>query len=296
MKLEGMTTEARNEATKRIDQISTLDMVTLINQEDQKVAQSIQKELPNIAEAIDAATERYNKGGRLIYCGAGTSGRLGALDAIELTPTYGVSPKRAFGILAGGKNAMFEAIEGAEDSKELAVEDLKRNQLTELDVVIAIAASGRTPYSLSAIEYGQSVGALTISVTCNGKSPMNQLATIGIAPIVGPEVITGSTRMKAGTAQKMVLNMLSTGIMIKIGNIYENLMINVQPTNEKLIERAINIVKEAAEVDMIQAKEYLNEAQLEVAPAIVMAKAKVDYKHAKQLLAEHKGRISEILA
>lgn len=295
MKLEGMTTEARNEATKRIDQISTLDMVTLINQEDQKVAQSIQKELPNIAEAIDAATERYNKGGRLIYCGAGTSGRLGALDAIELTPTYGVSPKRAFGILAGGKNAMFEAIEGAEDSKELAVEDLKRNQLTELDVVIAIAASGRTSYSLSAIEYGKSVGALTISVTCNGKSPMNQLATIGIAPIVGPEVITGSTRMKAGTAQKMVLNMLSTGIMIKIGNIYENLMINVQPTNEKLIERAINIVKEAAEVDMIQAKEFLKEAQLEVAPAIVMAKAKVDYKHAKQLLAEHKGRISEIL-
>lgn len=296
MKLEGMTTEARNEATKRIDQISTLDMVKLINQEDQKVAEAIQKELPNIAEAIDAATERYNKGGRLIYCGAGTSGRLGALDAIELTPTYGVLPERAFGILAGGKNAMFEAIEGAEDSKELAVEDLKRNQLTELDVIIAIAASGRTPYSLSAIEYGKSVGALTISVTCNEKSPMNQLATIGIAPIVGPEVITGSTRMKAGTAQKMVLNMLSTGIMIKIGNIYENLMINVQPTNEKLIERAINIVKEAAEVDMIQAKEYLNESQLEVAPAIVMAKAKVDYKHAKQLLAEHKGRISEILA
>ena len=295
MKLEGMTTEARNEATKRIDQISTLDMVKLINQEDQKVAEAIQKELPNIAEAIDAATERYNKGGRLIYCGAGTSGRLGALDAIELTPTYGVLPERAFGILAGGKNAMFEAIEGAEDSKELAVEDLKRNQLTELDVIIAIAASGRTPYSLSAIEYGKSVGALTISVTCNEKSPMNQLATIGIAPIVGPEVITGSTRMKAGTAQKMVLNMLSTGIMIKIGNIYENLMINVQPTNEKLIERAINIVKEAAEVDMIQAKEYLNEAQLEVAPAIVMAKAKVDYKHANQLLAEHKGRISEIL-
>lgn len=295
MKLEGMTTEARNEATKRIDQISTLDMVKLINQEDQKVAEAIQRELPNIAEAIDAATERYNKGGRLIYCGAGTSGRLGALDAIELTPTYGVLPERAFGILAGGKNAMFEAIEGAEDSKELAVEDLKRNQLTELDVIIAIAASGRTPYSLSAIEYGKSVGALTISVTCNEKSPMNQLATIGIAPIVGPEVITGSTRMKAGTAQKMVLNMLSTGIMIKIGNIYENLMINVQPTNEKLIERAINIVKEAAEVDMIQAKEYLNEAQLEVAPAIVMAKAKVDYKHAKQLLAEHKGRISEIL-
>lgn len=296
MNLEGLTTEARNETTKKIDQVSTLEMVTLINQEDQKVAQAIEKVLPQIAAAIDAAAERFKKGGRLIYCGAGTSGRLGALDAIELTPTYSVSPERAFGILAGGEKAMYQAIEGAEDSKELAIEDLTQHQLTVRDVVIAIAASGRTPYAVSAIEYGKKVGALTISVTCNNQSPMNQLAEIGIAPIVGPEVITGSTRMKAGSAQKMVLNMFSTGIMVKVGNIYQNLMVNVQPTNEKLIQRATNIIKEAAEIEESQAKEYLEAAQLEVAPAIVMAKAHVDFQKAKQLLAEHDGRISEVLA
>ncbi|EGO2581389.1 MULTISPECIES: N-acetylmuramic acid 6-phosphate etherase [Enterococcus] len=296
MNLEGLTTEARNEATKKIDQVSTLEMVTLINQEDQKVAQAIEKVLPQIAAAIDAAAERFKKGGRLIYCGAGTSGRLGALDAIELTPTYSVSPERAFGILAGGEKAMYQAIEGAEDSKELAIEDLTQHQLTAQDVVIAIAASGRTPYAVSAIEYGKKVGALTISVTCNNQSPMNQLAEIGIAPIVGPEVITGSTRMKAGSAQKMVLNMFSTGIMVKVGNIYQNLMVNVQPTNEKLMQRATNIIKEAAEIEESQAKEYLEAAQLEVAPAIVMAKAHVDFQKAKQLLAEHDGRISEVLA
>ncbi|EHR4851944.1 N-acetylmuramic acid 6-phosphate etherase [Enterococcus faecalis] len=296
MNLEGLTTEARNEATKKIDQVSTLEMVTLINQEDQKVAQAIEKVLPQIAAAIDAAAERFKKGGRLIYCGAGTSGRLGALDAIELTPTYSVSPERAFGILAGGEKAMYQAIEGAEDSKELAIEDLTQHQLTARDVVIAIAASGRTPYAVSAIEYGKKVGALTISVTCNNQSPMNQLAEIGIAPIVGPEVITGSTRMKAGSAQKMVLNMFSTGIMVKVGNIYQNLMVNVQPTNEKLMQRATNIIKEAAEIEESQAKEYLEAAQLEVAPAIVMANAHVDFQKAKQLLAEHDGRISEVLA
>ncbi|MFB5476669.1 N-acetylmuramic acid 6-phosphate etherase [Enterococcus faecalis] len=296
MNLEGLTTEARNEATKKINQVSTLEMVTLINQEDQKVAQAIEKVLPQIAAAIDAAAERFKKGGRLIYCGAGTSGRLGALDAIELTPTYSVSPERAFGILAGGEKAMYQAIEGAEDSKELAIEDLTQHQLTARDVVIAIAASGRTPYAVSAIEYGKKVGALTISVTCNNQSPMNQLAEIGIAPIVGPEVITGSTRMKAGSAQKMVLNMFSTGIMVKVGNIYQNLMVNVQPTNEKLIQRATNIIKEAAEIEESQAKEYLEAAQLEVAPAIVMAKAHVDFQKAKQLLADHDGRISEVLA
>ena len=296
MNLEGLTTEARNEATKKIDQVSTLEMVTLINQEDQKVAQAIEKVLPQIAAAIDAAAERFKKGGRLIYCGAGTSGRLGALDAIELTPTYSVSPERAFGILAGGEKAMYQAIEGAEDSKELAIEDLTQHQLTARDVVIAIAASGRTPYAVSAIEYGKKVGALTISVTCNNQSPMNQLAEIGIAPIVGPEVITGSTRMKAGSAQKMVLYMFSTGIMVKVGNIYQNLMVNVQPTNEKLMQRATNIIKEAAEIEESQAKEYLEAAQLEVAPAIVMAKAHVDFQKAKQLLAEHDGRISEVLA
>lgn len=295
MDLKGLTTETRNETSNQIDQLSTLEMVTLINQEDQKVASAVQKVLPAIAEAIDQAAERFKKKGRLIYCGAGTSGRLGALDAIELTPTYSVSPEQAFGIIAGGEKAMFQAIEGAEDSKELAIAELSEQHLSDKDVLIAIAASGRTPYSISAIEYGKKVGALTISITCNDQSPMNQLADIGIAPIVGPEVITGSTRMKAGTAQKMVLNMFSTGLMVKVGNIYQNLMVNVQPTNKKLIQRATDIIVAATGIEEALAKDYLTKAQLEVAPAIVMAKMQIDYQTAKERLAKHDGRISDVM-
>lgn len=295
MNLKRLTTERRNETTSQIDQLSTIDMVELINQEDQKVALAVKNVLPEIAEAIDQAAKRFKNKGRLIYCGAGTSGRLGALDAIELTPTYGVSPEQAFGIMAGGKQAMFQAIEGAEDSKELAIDELNEHHLGDKDVLIVIAASGRTPYSISAIEYGKKVGALTISITCNDQSPMNKLADIGIAPIVGPEVITGSTRMKAGTAQKMVLNMFSTGLMIKVGNIYQNLMVNVQPTNKKLVQRATDIIVAATGVEEEVAKEYLTKAQLEVAPAIVMVKMNVDYQTAKEMLAQHGGRISDVL-
>ena len=295
MNLKGLTTETRNETTSQIDQLSTIDMVELINQEDQKVALAVQKVLPKIAEAIDQAAKRFKNKGRLIYCGAGTSGRLGILYAVELTPTYGVSPEKAFGIMAGGKKAMFQAIEGAEDSKKLAVDELSEHHLGDKDVLIVIAASGRTPYSISAIEYGKKVGALTISITCNNQSPMNKLADIGIAPIVGPEVITGSTRMKAGTAQKMVLNMFSTGLMIKVGNIYQNLMVNVQPTNKKLVQRATDIIVAATGVEEEVAKEYLTQAKLEVAPAIVMVKIHVDYQTAKEMLAQHGGRISDVL-
>lgn len=295
MNLKGLTTETRNETTSQIDQLATIDMVELINQEDQKVALAVQKVLPAIAEAIDQAAKRFKNKGRLIYCGAGTSGRLGVLDAVELTPTYGVSPEKAFGIMAGGKKAMFQAIEGAEDSKKLAVDELSERHLGDKDVLIVIAASGRTPYSISAIEYGKKVGALTISITCNNQSPMNKLADIGIAPIVGPEVITGSTRMKAGTAQKMVLNMFSTGLMIKVGNIYQNLMVNVQPTNKKLVQRATDIIVAATGVEEEVAKEYLTQAKLEVAPAIVMVKIHVDYQTAKEMLAQHGGRISDVL-
>jgi N-acetylmuramic acid 6-phosphate etherase len=296
MKLETLTTETRNPATTMIDQLSTLEMVTVINQEDQKVALAVEKVLPQVAAAIDAAAERFNNGGRLIYCGAGTSGRLGTLDAIELTPTYSVSPEKAFGIIAGGEKAMFQAVEGAEDSKELARKDLQDKQLSHQDVIIALAASGRTPYAISAVEYGKEVGALTIAVTCNETSLMHQLADIGIAPIVGPEVITGSTRMKAGTAQKMILNMFSTGIMIKTGFVYQNLMVNVQPTNEKLVQRATNIIAEATDLDQATAENFLKAAQLEVAPAIVMAKKDVAYAQAKELLQENAGRISDILS
>lgn len=295
MDLNSLTTETRNEASINIDQLDTLEIVKVINNEDKKVAAAITRILPEIAEAIDAITERFNKGGRIIYCGAGTSGRLGALDAIELTPTYSVSPDRAFGIMAGGKEAMFKAIEGAEDSKELAIADLKAAELSPSDVLIAIAASGRTPYTIAAIEYGNELGALTISVTCNQYGQMNQIAQIGIAPVVGPEVITGSTRMKAGTAQKMILNMISTGVMIKTGKVYQNLMINVQPTNEKLIQRSINIIVDATGIENHLAADFLERADNNVAAAIVMIKTGVSNKEAIQLLKDYKGRISDIL-
>ncbi|WP_086314095.1 N-acetylmuramic acid 6-phosphate etherase 1 [Enterococcus sp. 7F3_DIV0205] len=295
MKLDELTTETRNTRSMNIDQLSTIDMITIINQEDQKVALAVEKVLPELAEAIDQAAERYKKGGRLIYCGAGTSGRLGALDAIELTPTYSVSPDKAFGLIAGGKEAMFHAVEGAEDSKELAEADLKAHQLTEKDVLISVAASGRTPYAIGAIEYAEKVGALTIAITCNEASEMNRMATFGIAPVVGPEVITGSTRMKAGTAQKMVLNMFSTGVMVKVGNVYQNLMVNVQPTNEKLIQRSIHIIHDATGVGLATAKEYLAQAQNQVAEAIVMIKGEVELTEAKKLLKQNNRRISDVL-
>ncbi|OJG96886.1 N-acetylmuramic acid-6-phosphate etherase [Enterococcus termitis] len=295
MKLEELTTESRNAKSKNIDQLTAMEIVEIINQEDQKVALAIEKVLPEIARAIEQAALRYQKGGRLIYCGAGTSGRLGTLDAIELTPTYSVSPDRAFGIIAGGKEAMFQAVEGAEDSKELAVKDLMQHKLIAEDVVIAVAASGRTPYTIGAIEYAEQVGALTISVTCNDKSEMNKLAAIGIAPVVGPEVITGSTRMKAGTAQKMVLNMISTGVMIKTGSVYQNLMVNVQPTNEKLIQRSLQIIHEATGVDLETAEKYLEQAGNHVADAIVMIEGNIDATEARRLLENNQYRISDVL-
>lgn len=295
MDINSLTTETRNEASINIDQLDASEIVKVINNEDKKVAAAITKVLPEIAEAIDAITERFNKGGRIIYCGAGTSGRLGALDAIELTPTYSVSPDRAFGIMAGGKEAMFKAIEGAEDSKELAIADLKAVALSSSDVLIAIAASGRTPYTIAAIEYGNELGALTVSVSCNRYGQMNQIAKIGIAPVVGPEVITGSTRMKAGTAQKMILNMISTGVMIKTGKVYQNLMINVQPTNEKLIQRSINIIVDATGIENDLAADFLERADNNVAVAIVMIKTGISNEEATQLLIDNNGRISDIL-
>ncbi|MGG5370902.1 N-acetylmuramic acid 6-phosphate etherase [Enterococcus sp. AZ196] len=291
MKISHLATERRNENSMNIDRMATIDLVQTINNEDKMVADAVEKVLPNIAEAIDLGAERFNAGGRLIYIGAGTSGRLGALDAIELTPTYSVSPKRAFGILAGGKEAMYAAVEGAEDSVELAVKDLKDVRLTENDVVISIAASGRTPYSLSAIEYGNEINALTISVTCTADNPMSRAAQVAIAPIVGPEVITGSTRMKAGTAQKMVLNMLSTGIMIKTGKVYQNLMINVQPTNKKLIERSINILMQALSIERDEAAKLFESADNKVNVAIVMHENQLSAEQAVSFLAENDNRI-----
>lgn len=289
--IDGLTTETVNEATKHIDEIDALGIVTLINQEDKKVAEAIEKELPNVAKAVDAVAERFKKGGRIIYCGAGTSGRMGTLDAVELTPTYSVSPDRAFGLLAGGEKAMYLAVEGAEDSAELAVEDLKRVKLTADDCVIGVAASGRTPYTLGAIRYANETGALSVSVTCNGGSQMAAEAQISIAPVVGPEVISGSTRMKAGTAQKMVLNMISTGVMVRVGKVYQNYMVHVQPTNEKLVVRAERMISEITGADRDTAARALKESKMAVPEAIVMVSAGCDLERAKEVLQQADGRV-----
>lgn len=295
MDLSKVMTENRNKASLNIDQMETLDVIKLINEEDKKVAMSVEKVACEISKAVDEITNRFNGGGRIIYIGAGTSGRLGALDAIELTPTYSVSTDRAFGIMAGGKEAMFTAIEGAEDDEELAISDLKEVNLTSKDALIGIAASGRTPYTVSALEYGNSIGALTVSVSCNQSGKMNQIAQIGIAPIVGPEVISGSTRMKAGTAQKMVLNMLSTAVMIKTGKVFQNLMVNVQPTNQKLIQRAVNIIHDGTGVTYEEAEKYLEKANRNVAIAIVMIKTGLSAEESEKELTLHQGKISEVL-
>lgn len=287
------TTETVNEATRNIDELDSLGIVTLINAEDKKVAEAVEAELPKIAKAVDAAAERFKRGGRLIYCGAGTSGRLGSLDAAELPPTYNVSPDRAFGLLAGGEGAMYRAIEGAEDSLELAEEDLRGVNLTADDCVIGIAASGRTPYTLSALNYANRVGALSIAVTCNADCPVAEAAQISIAPVVGPEVICGSTRMKAGTAQKMVLNMISTAVMIRLGKVYQNYMVHLQPTNEKLVARSVRMISQITGASQDISKKMLQAAGMRVPEAIVMILAECDCQTARDAMEGADGRVRE---
>lgn len=293
--LEKLTTESRNQDTLNIDKVSTLDMVKMINNEDKKVAVAVEAELPKIAEAIDEIVKRMHKGGRLIYIGAGTSGRLGVLDASECPPTYGVSEDLVQGVIAGGKEAIFRAKEGAEDSKELAVEDLKNKFLNENDIVAGLAASGRTPYVIGGLEYANKIGALTLAVTCNANSEVAKAAKISIAPVVGPEVVTGSTRLKSGTAQKLVLNMLTTGTMIKLGKVYGNLMVDVRATNEKLVERSKRIVCEATGVEREEAENILKETDFDVKLSIFMILSKLNKNEAKKVLDENNGYIAEAL-
>lgn len=295
MEIKNLETEARNPATTHIDTMSTSDMVKTINAEDQKVALAVAGESDQIAKVIDQASTRYSAGGRLIYIGAGTSGRLGVLDAAELVPTYGIKPERAIGLIAGGKKAMFAAVEGAEDSASLGEADLKNLKLTANDIVIGLAASGRTPYVLGGLQYATEVGALSIAIACVQKSEIGQKADIPIEAVVGPEVITGSTRMKAGTAQKMILNMISTGVMIRQGKVYQNVMVDVQPTNDKLVDRACRIISETAAISPAKALSFLKKADNDVALAIVMAKTGKSKIVAKQLLAKHHGIVSDVL-
>ena len=294
--LSKMVTEKRNSNTKDIDKVSTLEMVKKINCEDKLVACAVEKELPQIAEAIDKIADAMNNGGRLIYCGAGTSGRLGILDASECPPTHGVSSELVQGIIAGGIEAIFKAKEGAEDSKELCVEDLNNMNFTNKDVLVGIAASGRTPYVIGGLEYANSIGAVTVGVTCNPQSEIASVAKIAISPVVGPEVITGSTRMKAGTAQKMVLNMLSTGAMVRTGKVYGNLMVDVKATNEKLVERAKHIVMEATEVDREKAEAVLEETNYDVKLSILMIMANLSKEEGKELLEKNNGYIAKALS
>lgn len=294
-KIESLSTEGRNPNSMNLDQVSTLEMVKIMNNEDAKVAAGIEAVLPEIARAIDLAAERFAAGGRIIYIGAGTSGRLGLLDGVELTPTYSVSSTRAFGIIAGGAEAVYKAIEGAEDSRELGLADIKAVELMPQDILIGLSASGRTPYVLSALEYAKKLGTLTISVSANPNSEMATVADVGIDVAVGPEVITGSTRMKSGTAQKMVLNMISSGIMVRTGKVYQNLMINVQATNEKLVNRGIRIVSQATGVSFEEAEKVFYESGERVNVAILMLELNISSIEAKKLLKEKDGNIANVI-
>ena len=270
IELEQLETERRNAYSRRIDRVSTLEMMQIINGEDQKVAAAVGQILPQIAAAVDLIAERLRRGGRLFYLGSGTSGRLGILDAVECPPTYSTDPELIQGLIAGGYEAIFKAKEGAEDSDKLGREDLEARHLTSQDVVVGLTASGRTPYVVGALQYAASQGAATISVCCSTNAPVASLTQINLCVLPGPEVVTGSTRMKAGTAQKLILNMLSTGAMIKLGKVYGNLMVDVKASNMKLQERACRIVMEVTGCNRAAAQAALAKTQGRAKEAIVV--------------------------
>lgn len=292
MELCNIATEKRNENTLHIDELSTLEMVKLINSEDKKVAAAVEKELPQIAKAIDIIADRIAAGGRLIYIGCGTSGRLGILDAVECPPTYSTDKETIMGLMAGGYPAMFQAVEGAEDDEDLGAEDLKKAGFTSRDVLVGVAASGRTPYVIGAMKYAKSTGAAVFGLSCCKNSEIDRLADIGIAPMPGSEVITGSTRMKSGTAQKMVLNMLSTGAMVKLGKVYGNLMVDVKPSNQKLVDRCVTIVQNATGISRDDARRILEKCDYRPKTAIVMIKKNISASEAVDALRKVDGHVS----
>ncbi|OAN16307.1 N-acetylmuramic acid 6-phosphate etherase [Exiguobacterium undae] len=293
--LEKLATERRNEKTMRLDDMSVEDMLTVMNAEDQTVAAVIQQEIPVIKQVVDRVIQSFQADGRLIYIGAGTSGRLGVLDAAECVPTFGVSPDMVVGLIAGGERALIKAVEGAEDSKTLAVEDLQALQLTANDTVIGIAASGRTPYVIGGLDYAREVGATTAALSCNKQAAISEHADFRIEVETGPEVLTGSTRLKAGTAQKLVLNMISTAAMIGVGKVYQNLMVDVQSTNEKLEIRAKRMIVEATGVELETAARYFTSSNGHVKTAIVMILADVSYTEAVERLQRAHGFVRDAL-
>ncbi|MEQ5113181.1 N-acetylmuramic acid 6-phosphate etherase [Providencia vermicola] len=293
--LSKMVTESRNSASTHIDQLPTLQMLQVINNEDKQVPLAVEKVLPEIAQLVDKVADAFLNGGRLVYSGAGTSGRLGILDASECPPTYGTPHEQVIGLIAGGHQAIFRAVENAEDKPELGEQDLKNIQFNEKDVLVGIAASGRTPYVLGALAYASSVGATTAAISCNPNSPIANAADIAITPIVGPEVVTGSSRMKAGTAQKLVLNMITTGAMIRIGKVFGNLMVDVEATNAKLIERQTKIVMEATDCDRTTAENALQQCDRHCKTAILMVLSGLNADEARQLLTNNNGFIRTAL-
>ena len=289
--LSTLITEQRNPNSMHVDSLSALDIVQLMNEEDKQVPLAIEKCLPQIAQAVECIVAAFQQGGRLVYIGAGTSGRLGVLDASECPPTFGVSPEMVKGIIAGGERALRHPIEGAEDSKAQAVVDLQTIQFSSKDVLVGIAASGRTPYVIGALEYAKSLGSVTASIASNPNSAMANIVDIAIDTVVGPEVLTGSSRLKSGTAQKLVLNMLTTASMILMGKCYQNLMVDVQASNEKLKARAIRIVMQATDCDKALAEETLKQADQNAKLAIMMILSGLDRAQAETLLEKHQGKL-----
>ncbi|WP_226100466.1 N-acetylmuramic acid 6-phosphate etherase [Dickeya oryzae] len=290
-----LVSETRHPASMNLDQLSTLEMVSLFNQEDHRVPEAVRKVLPAVAQAVDAAAGCLKAGGRMIYQGAGTSGRLGVLDASECPPTFGVPHGVVVGLIAGGPGALLKAVEGAEDNPALGKADLVALTLTSRDIVIGIAASGRTPYVIGGLRYARTLGCRTVAISCNPHSPIAQEAEIAISPLVGPEVLTGSTRLKSGTAQKLVLNMISTGAMVRLGKVYQNLMVDVKATNVKLVDRACRILMEATGVDRETAQRCLAQTDYDVKPAIVMVVAGCDAQQARQRLVQSDGYLRDAL-
>ena len=289
--LSTLITEQRNPNSMNVDSLSALEIVQLMNEEDKQVPLAIEKCLPQIAQAVECIVAAFQQGGRLVYIGAGTSGRLGVLDASECPPTFGVSPEMVKGIIAGGERALRHPIEGAEDSKEQAVVDLQTIQFSSKDVLVGIAASGRTPYVIGALEYAKSLGSVTVSIASNPNSAMANIVDIAIDTVVGSEVLTGSSRLKSGTAQKLVLNMLTTASMILMGKCYQNLMVDVQASNEKLKARAIRIVMQATDCDKALAEETLKQADQNAKLAIMMILSGLERVQAETLLEKHQGKL-----
>jgi N-acetylmuramic acid 6-phosphate etherase len=290
-----MLTEQRNPNTLNLDQMTTAEIAARINEEDRTVPETIERVLPQIVRAIDAAVESLRGGGRLFYIGAGTSGRLGIIDAVECVPTFNTPPELVQGLIAGGEQAFTHSIEGVEDDAEAGAHDLEERGLLPGDIVIGIAASGRTPYVLGALEYARKIGARTVGISCNDPAPVLDAAEIAIPLVVGPEVLTGSTRLKSGTAQKLTLNMISTATMVKLGKVYGNLMVDVQVKNEKLVQRARRIVAEVGQVDIERAAELLDAAGGHAKVAIVMARRGVTAEEARNYLNAADGHLRKVI-